>query len=299
VLQGAVAVVAGASRGCGRGIALALGDTGATVYVTGRTVRGGPAPPDGAPGTIEDTAEEVTRRGGRGIAVRTDHTRPDEVEALFARVRSERGRLDVLACAVWGGNERYMDPAWKRPLWQQPAEAWHESLNAGPGAFWLTARAASGLMAANQGERASLIVTITEPVLPGGPEALEEQSAGLAQTFWNLGHHAMNRLVVDLAGETRAAGIAIVGVMPGFMKTERVERHLEELGDEVRQQYRYDLAETTEYAGRAVVALAGDPDVQAKSGALVYVADLAEEYGFTDVDGRRVGNFYRALGMIP
>src|SRR5580692_11802442 len=100
-----VAVVAGASRGCGRGIALALGDAEAIVYVTGRTTRTGPKPVDQAPGTIEDTADEVTRRGGLGIPVTIDHTDPAQVEELFTRVHQERGRLDILACAVWGGNE--------------------------------------------------------------------------------------------------------------------------------------------------------------------------------------------------
>src|SRR3984885_7772161 len=109
-LAGKIAIVAGASRGCGRGIALALGDAGATVYVTGRTTRTRPKPVDQAPGTIEDTADEVTRRGGNGIPVRADHADASQVEQLFARVRQEQERLDILACAVWGGNERYSDP---------------------------------------------------------------------------------------------------------------------------------------------------------------------------------------------
>lgn len=293
MLTDTIAVVAGASRGCGRGIALALGEAGATVYVTGRTVRGGPKPGDEAPGTIEDTAEEVTRRGGRGIAVQIDHTKPTQVDGLFARISRERGRLDVLGCAVWGGNERYLDPAWQQPFWEQPAQAWQECVDAGPYAFWLAARGAAALM---QERRSGLIVTITEPILEG---ACEGQSPAMAETFWHLGHYSMNRLVEDLSREARAAGIAVIGLLPGFMKTERVELHLQALGDEARTEGRYDLAETPEYAGRAVVALASDPHVLAKAGKLVYVADLADEYGFTDVDGQQVGNFYRALGMIP
>jgi hypothetical protein len=101
-----------------------------------------------------------------------------------------------------------------------------------------------------------------------------------------------------LSPGAQTAGIAVIGLLPGFMRTERVEMHLSELGEEARKEFRYDLAESTEYGGRAVVALASDPNVLAKSGKLVYVADLAEEYGFTDVDGKRVGNFYRILGLI-
>lgn len=293
MLNEKVGVVAGASRGCGRGIALALGEAGATVYVTGRTIRDGRKPADDAPGTIEDTAEEVTRRGGRGIAIPVDHTDPEQVDELFARVSREQGRLDLLACAVWGGNERYLDPAWKRPFWEQPSLAWQECLNAGPYAFWLAARLAAGIMKAR---RAGLIVTITEPILEN---AFEGQSPAMAETFWHLGHYSINRLVLALSRDARAEGIAVIGLMPGFMKTERVEMHLQSLGEAARREHRYDLAETTEYAGRAVVALASDAQALKKTGSLLYVADLAQEYGFTDRGGHRVGNFYRALGLIP
>jgi len=156
-LTGKVAVVAGASRGCGRGIAVALGEAGATVFVTGRTTQGGPKPVDGAPGTIEDTAEEVTRRGGRGIPVQVDHTNPDQVAKFFKEI----GRLDILVSAVWGGNERYQDPIWEKPFWTQPALNWNEFLDACPHAFWLSAHAGARIMA----ERGSgLIVAITEPI---------------------------------------------------------------------------------------------------------------------------------------
>jgi NAD(P)-dependent dehydrogenase (short-subunit alcohol dehydrogenase family) len=115
-LKNRVAVVAGASRGAGRGIALALGESGATVYVTGRTTRIGPKPFDGAPENIDDTAEEVTRRGGQGIPVRVDHTMEAEVAALFERVEKEQGRIDVPANAVWGGSEQYVQKNWRSDL---------------------------------------------------------------------------------------------------------------------------------------------------------------------------------------
>jgi NAD(P)-dependent dehydrogenase (short-subunit alcohol dehydrogenase family) len=116
-LKGKVALVAGASRGCGRGVAVALGEQAATVYVTGRSRRGGRSPIDGISGTIDKTAEEVTRRGGVGIAVQVDHTDAEQTKRVLERVQDEHGRLDVLVCAVWGGNERFVDPIWKQPFW--------------------------------------------------------------------------------------------------------------------------------------------------------------------------------------
>jgi NAD(P)-dependent dehydrogenase (short-subunit alcohol dehydrogenase family) len=291
-LIGKLAIVAGASRGCGRGIALALGAAGATVYVTGRTVRDGPKPVDQATGTIEDTAEEVTRRGGRGIPVAVDHTDPEQVGALFDLVKRGHGGLDILACAVWGGNERFLDAAWKRHFWEQPTEYWHEFLDAGPHAFWLAAHAACCIMAAR---KSGIIVAISEPIIEHG---FDEQHSSSFETFSHLAHYSTNRLVADLGRDAREAGVTIVGLLPGFMKTERVVMHLESMGEASREEFRYDLAESTEYSGRAVVALATDADVLAKAGKLLHVADLADEYGFTDTDGKRVANFYRTLGLL-
>jgi NAD(P)-dependent dehydrogenase (short-subunit alcohol dehydrogenase family) len=288
-LHGKVAVVAGASRGCGRGIALALGDAGVTVYVTGRTTRAGPKPADQAPGTIEDTADEVTCRGGHGIPVQVDHADAAQVEGLFARIRRDHARLDILACAVWGGNERFVDPVWKQPFWNQPVRVWDECMGAGPQAFWIAAHAASRLMAE---QHAGLIVAISEPMIESTPFSGNLQW----DLFEHLPHYSLNRLVGVLARDGRSAGIAIIGLLPGFMKTERVEMHLPD--EETRRQYRYDLAESTEYAGRAVAALAADPNVLKKAGELVFVADAAKEYGFTDIDGRYIDNFYRVAGRI-
>lgn len=291
-LKQKVALVAGASRGCGRGIALALGDAGCTVYVTGRSIRGGAPPRDKAPGTVEDTADEVTRRGGTGIALQVDHTDAGQVERLFDRIHAENGRLDIACCAVWGGNERYMDSDWNQPFWEQPVQCWDEFLDTGPYAFWLLAREACRMMT-DQGS--GLIAGVSEPMLKRG---FEGQQASLMETLSHLAHYSLNRLVGGLAPDATGAGIAIVGLLPGFMKTERVEMHLNSMGESAREQFRYDLAESPEYAGRAICALAADAHVLSKSGKLHFVADLAEDYGFTDVDGKQVANFYRTLGML-
>jgi NAD(P)-dependent dehydrogenase (short-subunit alcohol dehydrogenase family) len=281
-----VAVVAGASRGAGRGIALALGDAGATVYVTGRTRRGGPKPPDGAPGTIDDTAEEVTVRGGRGVPVRVDFTVESEVVALFERVQGEQGRLDVLVNAVWGGHDAYPDmDEWmatmKRPFWTHAVREWDFMMTAGPYAYLLASCYASRLMAAGG---KGLIVGITDGHIEGAPEG---GSGG--PLIWDLAHRAIDRLMEGMSAEGKKHGIAFIALMPGFMRTERILQRL--TTDELKKTFGFDKSESTEYVGRAVAALAADEKVLEKTGKVHYVADLAQEYGFTDVDGRWVPRF--------
>jgi NAD(P)-dependent dehydrogenase (short-subunit alcohol dehydrogenase family) len=206
-------------------------------------------------------------------------------------VREENARLDILACAVWGGNERFLDPIWQEPFWNQPVRMWDECMGAGPRAFWIAAHAAARLMA---GQRAGLIAAISEPMV--------ESTTFSGNLQWDLvehlPHYALNRLVAALAPDAKKSGIAVIGLLPGFMKTERVEMHMRDADEEARREYRYDLAESTEYAGRALAALVADPNVINKAGELVFVADAAKEYGFTDIDGRYIDNFYRVLGMI-
>jgi NAD(P)-dependent dehydrogenase (short-subunit alcohol dehydrogenase family) len=285
-LEQLVAVVAGGSRGAGRGIALALGEAKATVYVAGRTTRGGAPPPDGAPGTIDDTAEAVTARGGRGIAVRADLSRPAEVAALFDRVDRESGRVDLLANAVWGGHDLYptaeaMMAAWGQPFWEQPDTVWPAMMKAAVHAYYLASvQAARRMVARGRG----LIVGITDGVVAGASPA--DLTGPL---LWDLAHATINRLLQGMSAEAKPRGVAVVTLMPGFMRTERVERVM--TSDEVRRMFKYDRAESTEYVGRAVAALAADPNVLAKTGKIHFVADLAREYGFTDVDGRLVPRF--------
>jgi len=281
MLDGTVAVVTGSSRGAGRGIALALGDGGATVYVTGRTSRNGAKPLDGAPGTVEDVAEEVTKRGGRGIPFQVDLTSPGQVAALFERVDRTHGRIDILANSVWGGNETVELEGWGHPFWQQPlAEEWRRTMEAGVLAYLLASAEAARRMV-EQG--AGLIVHTTDGLAADGARPYS------GQIFWDLAHLAIDRMAATMAHELRAHRVAVLTLMPGFIRTERVLMHM--VSEEVKRAFRFDLSETPEYIGRAVVALATDPMVMRRTGTVAFVADLARDYRFTDVDGRYVSRF--------
>lgn len=269
-LKGKVALVGGSSRGGGRGIALALGDAGATVYVAARTSRSGPKPPDGAPGTVEDTAEEVCRRGGVGIPVRANLGDEAEVQALFRRIEEEQGRLDIAANSAWGPD---CIGVWTQPFWELGPEIWQEMLRT-VSSYWLTASYAVRIMA-KQGNGLILFVTDNYP---------DNASKYRGQVLHDTGHECINRLVMGMTRGAKKRGVAVVGLNSGFMQTERVLMHLKT--EEQKKFFRFDLSESVEFLGRAVAALAGDGDVLRHAGKLLWAADLAEEYGFTDVDGR-------------
>jgi NAD(P)-dependent dehydrogenase (short-subunit alcohol dehydrogenase family) len=292
-LRGRVAVVAGASRGAGRGIALALGECGATVYVTARTVRGGPAPVDGAPGTIEETADEVNARGGRGISVAVDFTREADVAALFERVEREAGRLNILANAVFGWSaesfEAFLHPERKRKLfWEQSSVSWKESVEGGPYAHLLGAVHGARLMAKHGG---GLIVSITEPIIEFGPKTLDWALIG-------LGHRGINEMASAMKSDLAKIGVTIVALGPGFMRTERVLMHMSGTSEKHKKTMGFHLSETPEYTGRAIAMLSADKKVSRRSGKLVFVGDLAKAYKFKDADGKFVENFYKKLKMI-
>jgi NAD(P)-dependent dehydrogenase (short-subunit alcohol dehydrogenase family) len=275
-----IAVVTGASRGAGRGIALVLGQEGATVYVTGRSVRGASTRPDLPPtlgllATIDHTAEAVTAAGGTGIPVPCDHTVDRDVEALFNRVRDEQGRLDLLVNNVWGGYEDYgSDAAFDAPFWDQPLSRWDRMFRAGVRAHYTASRLAAPLMMAR---RSGLIVNTT----------FWDRGKCLSNLPYDLAKTAINRLAYVLALELRPFNVAAVALSPGWMRTESILSHYRT--DEENWQEIPDLArtESTQYIGRAVAALACDPGVMAKSGRTLTVGDLAREYAFTDVDGRQ------------
>lgn len=261
----AIAVVTGASRGVGRGIALALGDAGATVYVTGRSTTGA-ATTDNLPGTIDETAAAVTERGGRGIAVRCDHTIEDDVAALFERVRDEQGHLDVLVNNVWGGYEQYDGKAFVAPFWELPAHHWQGMFEAGVRAHYIASRYAVRLMLPRQ---RGCIINISS-----GDEHKYRGSL-----LYDTAKAAVDRMAFGMAHELRAYGIAAVSLYPGFVRTERV------LDEHARHPFDLSQTESPTYIGRAVAALVADPQIMDKSGKVLMTGDLAREYGFTDEDG--------------
>ncbi|HEU4926728.1 MAG TPA: SDR family NAD(P)-dependent oxidoreductase [Vicinamibacterales bacterium] len=272
-LHEAVTLVTGASRGAGRGIALELGSAGATVYVTGRSVAGGPTT-DHVPGTIDATASEVTSRGGHGIAVRCDHTVDGDVESLFARIRADHGRLDLLVNNVWGGYEHAeCKPLPMAPFWEQSLRQWDGMFTAGVRAHLTASRLAVPLMLP---AKRGLIVSTTAnlAVLPYLPNI-----------FYDLSKNAVSRLVWAMAQDLREHGIAALAVAPGFMRTERVTEAFRRAGAIAALDGPGGPKETPTYIGRAIVALATDSRVLERSGQLLEVGTLAQEYRFTDADG--------------
>ncbi|WP_336087437.1 SDR family NAD(P)-dependent oxidoreductase [Nocardia sp. SSK8] len=271
ILAGRVAVVTGASRGIGKGIALELGAAGATVYVTGRT-----AEPGRLPGTVHATAAEITGLGGTGVAVVCDHRDDAAVEQLFAQVRAEQGRLDVLV------NNVYNSPAaarWLgRKFWDVPPNAWDETFDIGVRSHYVASVFAAPLLI----ESAGLIVNVSSP---GAERYMHNAVYGVAKT-------ALDRLTADLAHDLDGTGATAVSIWPGIVDTELLQ--LVPADDQGRRlvtlpgEGTFDLgaAETPRFPGRAVVALAADPHRQSRAGKAWKVADLAVEYGFTDVDGR-------------
>ncbi len=272
-LEGKIALVAGATRGAGRGIARALGEKGATVYCTGRSVRGRPATGDRRE-TIEETAELVDAAGGRGIAVRVDHGVAAEVDALVERVRRDHGRLDVLVNDVWGGDELldFGVPFWKL----DPSRGARMVSNA----VWthvLTSRWAVPLML--EGER-GLIVEITDGDGFGYRGSLP----------YDLAKMAVIRLAFAMARELQNHPITALAVTPGFLRSEAMLDHFgvteETWRDGAAKDPNFIASETPLFVGRAVAALAADPDVRAKAGRVFASWTLAKEYGFVDEDGR-------------
>ena len=280
-LSGKVAVVAGATRGAGRGIARMLGEEGATVYCTGRSSRTQPNTSAhhhaGRPETIEETAEMVDAAGGRGIPVRVDHTVEVEVEALFARVKKEARRLDVLANVITG------QPVAKWvPLWEQPVAEGRAMVD---GWIWphiTTCRHALPLMVAG---KSGLVV-----------EIVEQDEIGYHGAFYfDLFETVLKRLAYVVAEEGAAHGISAVAITPGFLRTEAILdkfgvteanwRHAAEHNAEAKR-FGFAESESPCFVGRAVAALAADPDVRRWSGGVYTAVALAREYGFTDVDGR-------------
>jgi len=276
-LSGKVALVAGATRGAGRGIAVQLGAAGATVYCTGRSTAARRSEMD-RPETIEDTASLVDAAGGRGIAVRVDHLVPDEVKALVARIDAEQGALHLLVNDIWGATVM----EWDKPVWESSLEAGLHLLRLGVDTHAITAHFALPLLLKTPG---GLVVEMTD-----GTDAYNAQNYRVS-FFYDLAKGAVSRMAFALAHELGPRGATAVLLTPGWLRSEEM---LEICGvteatwrDAIKIQPHFAISESPAYVGRAVAALAADPARMRWNGKSVSSGELAKIYGFTDLDGSR------------
>ena len=286
-LAGKVAVVAGATRGVGRGIAVMLGAAGATVYCTGRSVRG-QASDMRRPETIEETAELVDEHGGTGIAVRVDHSREDEVRALFERVSAERdGQLDILVNDIWGGE---MLTEWGKPFWEHNLE--------------------NGLLMQQRAVRTHMITSYY-----GVPLMVKRRSGTVIEVtdgddysyrgnlYYSLVKVSQIHLAEAMSKELRSAGVRSFAVTPGFLRSEAMLDHFgvteQNWRDAIAKDPHYSESETPYYIGRGIAALVADPHKAEGKGVALSSWRLSDMYDFTDVDGRRPhwGNYAKRLGL--
>jgi NAD(P)-dependent dehydrogenase (short-subunit alcohol dehydrogenase family) len=277
-LEGRVALVAGATRGAGRGIAVELGAAGATVYCTGRTTREQPSE-YGRPETIEETAELVTAAGGRGIAVRVDHRESHQVADLVQRIDTEQGRLDVLVNDAWGG-----DPfiRWKTPIWEHDLDTGLHMLRLAIDTHLVTAHHALRLLIRNPG---GLVVEMTDGT------ADYNATHYRVNAFYDLAKASVLRLAYAWSQELAPHGATSVALTPGWLRSE----HMLEMFGVTEENWRdgtervphFAIAESPRFVGRAVAALAADPDRHRFAGQSLSSGGLAQVYGFTDVDGSR------------
>ncbi|MDR8409707.1 SDR family oxidoreductase [Nonomuraea sp. 3-1Str] len=277
-LKGKVALVAGGTRGAGRGIAVELGAAGATVYVTGRTTRSERSEYD-RPETIEETAELVSEAGGHGIAVQVDHLDHARVRGLVERIDREQGRLDVLVNDVWGG-ERLAQ--WETPLWEHDLDGGLRLLRLAVDTHIVTSHYALPLLTRTPG---GLVVEMTD-----GTKEYNDGNYRIS-VFYDLAKTAVIRLAYAQAHELKPFGCAAVALTPGWMRSEMM---LDTFGvteenwrDATAAQPHFVISESPRFTGRAVAALAADPEVMRWSGRSLSSGGLAKEYGFTDVDGSR------------
>jgi NAD(P)-dependent dehydrogenase (short-subunit alcohol dehydrogenase family) len=265
--MGKVAVVTGASRGIGRGIALVLGEEGATVYVTGRTVRGGGS--SILPGTVDKTAEEIDQRGGRGIAVALDHAKDDQVKNLFDRIRQEQGRIDILVNNAFSLPETLTEP---QGFWQKPLSYW-EMVDVGVRSSYVAAWHAAQMMVPQQ---SGLIAAISG-------------YAGRAYNYgvvFGLCKSAVDRMARDMAIELKPHNVASVSLWFGLTLTERAARNLQKYPSLASKTVTNPATATSvEFPGRVIAALAKDPAIMSRTGATYIAAELARDYRVTDIDG--------------
>jgi dehydrogenase/reductase SDR family protein 1 len=267
-LTNRVALVTGASRGVGKGIALGLGEAGATVYITGRTTEEGKAAVD-LPGTIYQTAEEVSKLGGICIAVRCDHLNDDEVKDVFSRIIDEQNRLDILVNNVWGGYEFFNDGTafWnERGFWTAPVSRWDKSFQAGVRAHYVASLLAAPVMIAHE---SGLIINVSS-------FAAQRDDKGVA---YGVAKTADDRMAACMAFELREHNVAVISLYPGLVRTESVIK--------AAQYFDLSNSESPQFLGRVVAALAADRDVMRYSGQVLVAATVAQAYGVKDINGKQ------------
>ena len=270
-----VCVVTGASRGVGKGVALALSELGGTVYVTGRTLDDAGLP---LPGTITQTADEITKRGAAGIAVQCDHRNPDEVKALIDQVVAEQGRIDILVNNVFAVPADLIEQV---PFWERPDSHWDDMIDLGLKAHYIAAKAAAPHMV-QAGE--GLICNISSP----GARAY------LHSPVYGMGKAATDKMAQDMAKELREHNVAALSLWPGIVKTERTNLALE-AAPEAYAPLEAGL-ETPEYPGRILCAMIAAGDVMNRSGKAWYTSELGAEYNTEDLDGRIPASYRDMLG---
>ncbi|WAM30018.1 SDR family oxidoreductase [Myxococcus sp. NMCA1] len=275
-LKGRVALVAGGTRGAGRGIAVQLGAAGATVYVTGRTTRAQRSEQN-RPETIEDTAEQVTAAGGIGIAVQTDHLVPEQVKALVERIDREQGRLDVLVNDIWGGEHIF---EWNKSVWEHSLDKGLRLLRLGVDTHLITSHFALPLLIRRPG---GLVVEVTD-----GTADYNATNYRIS-TFYDLAKASVLRLAWSQARELKPHGATAVSLTPGWMRSEGMLEHFgvteANWRDATVKEPHFVISETPAYVGRAVAALASDADKARWNGQSLSSGQLARVYGFTDLDG--------------
>ena len=277
-LTGRVALVAGATRGAGRGIAVGLGEAGATVYVTGRTTRETRSEVD-RPETIEETAELVTAAGGTGVAVAVDHLEPEQVAALVARIDAEQGRLDVLVNDIWGAEHLF---EWDTPMWEHDLANGLRLLRLAVETHLVTSHHALPLLLREPG---GLVVEVTDGTAEYNADHYR------IGVFYDLAKTSLTRIAWGLGQEVGERGATAVALTPGWLRSELMLEHYgvteETWREGTARTPHFCISESPRFVGRAVAALAGDPDLARWNGQSLSSGGLAQVYGFTDLDGTR------------